>query len=204
MPWNSGFLGWRRTSDATPDYDGHALRALNHSLRRGRRGAVRVGRGQTLDRPVHLVFLADGGQTANRIVHPRALVVAGAGSRLTLVEVYAGSGDAVYCTNAVTEIVLEDDAELDHYRLVREGDGAFHLGTVQVRQGRNSRYRSHSVTSGGALTRLGLNALLDGEGADCLLQGLYVAGGSQHVDSRTAIEARQTPRHQPRAVQGCA
>ena len=181
LPWVEAHLGRHA------DYDGHALRALNTAFVEDG-GAVRLGRGQTLDRPVHLVFLADAGETANRIVHPRTLVVVGAGSRLTLVEAYAGSGDTVYCTNAVTEIVLEDDAELDHYRLVREGDGAFHLGTVQVRQGRNSRYRSHSVTAGGALTRVELNALLDGEGADCLLQGLYVAGGSQHVDSRTAIE----------------
>ena len=181
FPWVEAHLGRHA------DYDGHALRALNTAFVEDG-GAVRLGRGVDLDRPVQLVFLADPEQAPNRIVHPRALVVVGAGSRLTLVEAYTGSGDAVYCTNAVTEIVLEDGAELDHYRLVREGGGTFHIGTVQVRQARNSRYRSHSVTTGGAMTRVELNALLDGEGADCLLQGLYVAGGAQHVDSRTAIE----------------
>ena len=181
LPWVEAHLGRHA------DYDGHALRALNTAFVEDG-AAVRLGRGVDLDRPVHMVFLADAGQESNRIVHPRTLVVVGAGSRLTLVEAYAGSGDAVHCTNAVTEIVLEDDAELDHYRLVREGGGTFHLGSVQVHQSRNSRYRSHSVTTGGAMTRVELNALLDGEGADCLLQGLYVAGGSQHVDSRTAIE----------------
>ena len=181
LPWVEAHLGRHA------DYDGHALRALNTAFVEDG-GAVRLGRGVDLDRPVHMVFLADAGQESNRIVHPRTLVVVGAGSRLTLVEAYAGSGDAVHCTNAVTEIVLEDDAELDHYRLVREGGGTFHLGTVQVHQSCNSRYRSHSVTTGGAMTRVELNALLDGEGADCLLQGLYVAGGSEHVDSRTAIE----------------
>ena len=169
------------------DYDGHALRALNTAFVEDG-GAIRLDPDRTLDRPVHLAFLAVPGQAPNRIVHPRTLVVVGANSRLTLVETYAGSGDEVYCTNAVTEIVLEENAALDHYRLLREGGGAFHLGTVQVRQGRNSRYRSHSVTSGGAMTRVEINALLDGEGADCLLQGLYVAGGAQHVDNRTAIE----------------
>lgn len=181
LPWVEAHLGRHA------DYDGHALRALNTAFVEDG-GAVRLGCGVDLDRPVHLVFLAEPGQAPNRIVHPRTLVVVGAGSRLTLVEAYVGSGDAVYCTNAVTEIVLEDDAELDHYRLVREGGGTFHLGTVQVHQTRNSRYRSHSVTAGGTMTRVELNALLDGEGADCLLQGLYLAGGSQHVDSRTAIE----------------
>lgn len=169
------------------DYHGHPLRALNTAFMEDG-GAVRLGPGRTLDRPVHLAFLAVPDQAPNRIVHPRTLVVVGAGSRLTLVEVYAGSGDGVYCTNAVTEVVLEENAELDHYRLLREGAGAFHLGTVQVHQARDSRYRSHSVTSGGALTRVEINALLDGEGADCQLQGLYAAGGAQHVENRTAIE----------------
>ncbi len=179
-PWVEAHLGRHA------DHEAHALRALNTSfLEDG--AAVWLSRGRILEHPIHVRYSADFGRTPNRIVHPRTLVVAGAGSRLTLVETYAGSAGAAYCTNAVTEIVLEDDAELDHYRLVREGDEAFHIGTVQVRQARNSRYRSHSVTAGGAITRVELNALLDGEGADCLLQGLYVAGGSQHVDSRTAI-----------------
>ena len=168
-------------------YDTHALRALNTAFMEDG-GAVRLGPDRTLDRPVHLVFLAVPGQASNRIVHPRNLVVVGANSRLTLVEAYAGTADDVYCTNAVTEIVLEENAALDHYRLLREGAGTFHVGTVQVRQAPNSRYRSHAVTSGGAMTRVEINVLLDGEGADCLLQGLYVAGGAQHVDNRTAIE----------------
>ncbi len=168
-------------------YDGHALRALNTAFMEDG-GAVCLGPDRILDRPVHLAFLAVPGQAPNRIVHPRNLIVVGANSRLTLVEAYAGTGDGVYCTNAVTEIVLEENATLEHYRLLREGAEAFHIGTVQVRQARNSRYRSHAVTSGGAMTRVEINALLDGEGADCLLQGLYVAGGAQHVDNRTAIE----------------
>ena len=180
-PWVEEHLGRHA------DYDGHALRALNTAfLEDG--GAVRVGPERAPDRPVRLAFLTAPAQAANRIVHPRGLVVVEANSRLTLVEVYAGSGDEVYCTNAVTEIVLEENAALDHYRLVREGAGAFHIGTVQVRQARNSRYRSHSVTAGGAMTRVEINAVLDGEGADCQLHGLYVAGGAQHVDNRTAIE----------------
>ncbi len=181
LPWVEAHLGRHA------DYGDHALRALNTAfLEDG--GAVRVGPGRVLERPVHLAFAAVPEHASRRIVHPRTLVVVGAGSRLTLVETYSGAGDDMYCTNAVTEIVLDDDAELDHYRLLREGTGAFHLGTVQVYQARNARYRSLSVTSGGTMTRVEINALLDGEGADCRLRGLYVAGGTQHVDNRTAIE----------------
>ncbi len=181
LPWVEAHLGRHA------DYEHHAFRALNTAFVEDG-AAVRLGPDRTLDKAVLLVFMAPPGKEENRIVHPRTLVVVGAGSRLTLVEAYAGGREDAYCSNAVTEIVLEEDASLDHYRLLREGGQAFHIGTVQVSQARNSRYRSHSVTAGGAITRVEINALLDGEGADCLLQGLYVAGGRQHVDSRTAIE----------------
>lgn len=169
------------------DYANHPFRALNTAFMEDG-GAVRLGPGKTLDKAVELTFTAVPGRSRNRILHPRTLVVVGPHSRLTLVETYAGSGDEVYCTNAVTEVVLEEDAALDHYRVQREGRAAFHLATVHVRQARNSRYRSCSVSSGGALARIEINALLDGEGADCELHGLYVAGRRQHVDNRTAIE----------------
>ncbi len=179
LPWVESHLGRHA------GYEEHAFRALNTAFVEDG-AAVRLDPGRTLDKAVHLAFLAPSGEARNRITHPRTLVVVGAGSRLTLVEAYAGADTC--CANAVTEIVLEEDAVLDHYRLLRQGEKAFHIGTVEVHQARNSRYRSHSVTSGGAITRVEINARLDGEGADCQLQGLYVAGGRQHVDSRTVIE----------------
>ena len=181
LPWVESHLGRHA------GYEDHAFRALNTAFVEDG-AAVRLDPGRTLDKAVHLAFPAPSERSRNRIAHPRTLVVVGAGSRLTVVETYAGSGADTCCTNAVTEIVLEEDAALDHYRLLRQGEKAFHIGTVQVHQARNSRYRSHSVTWGGAITRVEINARLDGEGADCQLQGLYVAGGRQHVDSRTVIE----------------
>ncbi len=181
LPWVESHLGRHA------DYQEHAFRALNTAFMEDG-AAVRLEPGRTLEKAVHVTFTAPSGEARNRIAHPRTLVVVGAGGRLTLVETYAGSGTDTCCANAVTEIVLEENAVLDHYRLLRQGEKAFHVGTVQVHQARNSRYRSHSVTSGGAITRVEINARLDGEGADCQLQGLYVAGGRQHVDSRTVIE----------------
>lgn len=181
QPWVESHLG------RYADYQDHPFRALNTAFMEDG-GAVWLGPGRTLDGAVGLVFLAPSGHGANYIQHPRTLVVVGAGSSLTLVEAYAGSAENAYCNNAVTEVVLEEDAVLDHYRLLRGGIQAFHIGTVQVRQSRNSRYRSHSLTSGGAIARVEINSLLDGEGAECILQGVYVAGGQQHIENRTLID----------------
>ena len=186
-PWKAGFPGWKRISGATPTMTAtRSGRSIPPSWRTAApSGWVRSG-------------CWNGPSTwlspRSRSRRPGASSTPGhswwwaPAAGLPWWKPIRGRGDEVYCTNAVTEIVLEDDAELDHYRLLREGGGAFHLGTVQVHQARNSRYRSLSVASGGSMTRVEINVLLDGEGADCLLRGLYVAGGTQHVDNRTAIE----------------
>jgi Fe-S cluster assembly protein SufD len=109
-------------------------------------------------------------------------------------ETYIGPGASVhehpYLTNAVTEIVGGQESVLDHYRLQMESDGGFHIATVQMVQGRGCAFRSHSLTFGAALARTEVSAVLS-EGSDCTLNGLYIAGGNQHVDSRTSIDHAQ-------------
>src|SRR5262249_27774592 len=98
-----------------------------------------------------------------------------------------GSG-RVYFTNAVTEAVVAEGAALDHYRVQREGEEAFHVATVQVRQEQDSRFTSHVVSVGGALARTDLNVVLDGEGSEATLNGLSLAAGDQLVDHHTRID----------------
>jgi Fe-S cluster assembly protein SufD len=88
----------------------------------------------------------------------------------------------------VTEVHLAEGAILDLYKLERESTAAFHVATMEVRQGRDSRFRSHSISLGGALVRNDLNVRLDAEGADCTLNGLFVGSGTQHLDNHTLID----------------
>jgi Fe-S cluster assembly protein SufD len=103
-----------------------------------------------------------------------------------------------YFTNAVTEITLEDGARLDHYKIQRESESAFHVGTVQVRQERNSELHSFSFAVGGALARTNIYTSLDGDAATCTLNGLYLTDGTQHIDNQTSIEhiAPNCPSHE--------
>src|SRR4029079_11404283 len=94
--------------------------------------------------PIHLVFLSAPGPQATAS-HPRVLVWAGRKSQVTIIESYGVTSDAVYLTNAVTEITLEDGAVVDHYRLQRESARAFHVGTLCATPGAGSRCDSHAV-----------------------------------------------------------
>jgi Fe-S cluster assembly protein SufD len=100
-------------------------------------------------------------------------------------------GDAVSLSNTITEIVLAENASLEHYKLEQEGDSATHIGGTCVRQQRDSRFSSHSIALGGRLVRNELDVSLAGRGAECALNGLTVTHGRQHVDNNTRIDHRQ-------------
>jgi Fe-S cluster assembly protein SufD len=143
--------------------------------------------GASLEEPVHLLFVATTPGRA-RIEHPRNVVVLGRGSRATVVESYVGLDGDTYLTNAVTEFVIGPAGRVDHHQLVLESTGAFHVGRTDVRQGPDGSFASCAVTLGGRLVRNEVHATLDAEGADCRLNGLYVVGGRQHVDTHTVID----------------
>lgn len=140
-----------------------------------------------LEAPIHLLFVATG-QGGPAVSYPRVLVVADPGSRATLVETYAGLGEGPWLTVAATEIAAAEGSAIDHYWIQDEDRRAFHLSTVEVREARNAQFRSTSFALGGRLSRHYVHAVLEGEGSDATLDGLYLADGEQQVDNRTLIE----------------
>jgi len=168
------------------DYEDRAFVALNTAFLDD--GAfVNLPRGQVVDKPIHIVFVSIPGHEPT-MAQPRTLIVAGVNSQATIVESYVSFGKEVAFTNAVTEIVLEENAGIDHYKIQRENSQTFHVATLQVQLSRSSRFSSHSITTGGSLTRNDVNAVLDGEGGECTLNGLYMAAGRQLIDNHTRID----------------
>ncbi|GEM_PF-4183 len=148
---------------------------------------VYLPEGVTVERPLHLLFIAlSHGEKI--ISQPRNLIVMGPGSSATLVESYVAVGQDPYFTNTVTEIVLDEGASLDHYKLQKESQSAFHIATTHVKCHQDSVFSSFSLDVGGRIARNNLSVSLDGEGCQCALNGLYLAGGTQHIDNTTVID----------------
>lgn len=168
------------------EVDDRPFAALNTALFED--GAyVRVAPGVVAEEPVQLVFVSTGSRP-NGSTHPRVLVIAGANSQVRLLETFAGPAGTTYFTNAVTEIVAYDGAVVDHYRVQRESEQAFHIGQTQLRASRASSISSLAIAVGGAIARHDAVAVLAGEGASCTLNGLYLARGTQLVDNHTEID----------------
>lgn len=152
---------------------------------------VWVGKNQQVETPVHLLFISTVSKTPT-VSLPRCLVVAESGSNLMLVEEYrnhkcGNDVQKVYFTNAVTEIVLEENAQVNHTRIDQESKGAFHIGKSAIAQSRYSRYIGNAITFGSKLSRHHLEVFQTGEGTETTLNGLALIGGEQVADTHSAI-----------------
>lgn len=146
---------------------------------------IDLGDDRVLDAPLRLVFLAGGDEPA--LACPRVLVRAGANSRATIIEHYAGApGESL--SLAVTEAALGPGARIEHYRLQEASGEAFHLGVLAVRLERDASLVSHNLSVGGRIARLDLDVELAGPGARVEMNGLYVVRDRQHADSHTRVD----------------
>jgi Fe-S cluster assembly protein SufD len=166
--------------------DGSPFTALNTALMR-EGGVVLVGAGVDLDMPVHLLQVSTA-EAAGTVAHPRNLIVVERGARASVIESYVTLAPGrSYWTNPVTEVAVAAGAWLEHTRIQRESEAAFHVGLTQVDQARDSHYRSFSFAMGGALARHNLHVRLNDENIESLMYGLYLTRGEQVVDNHTAI-----------------
>lgn len=151
---------------------------------------VHVPRGVVVEDPIHIINVVTPGDGAKYplLMSPRVLIVAEQSSAITVVEDYCSTDPGqTYLNNCVTEVVVGDNADVTHYFLEREAPGAFNISTLQVHQGRDSRFSSHSVLLGGAIVRNNIVPELAGEGCWSQLNGLYVIGASQVVDNHMKV-----------------
>jgi Fe-S cluster assembly protein SufD len=150
-------------------------------------GAVlEIAQDADVGRPIHLLFVTDA-NAAKTMLHPRNLIVVGRNARATVVESYVSLSDAMYLSNPVTEVAIAEGATLRHYKLQREGARAYHVGTIEAKQARDSHYVSFAFSVGAELSRSNIYTSLDGEGCGATLNGLVMLNGEQHCDVQTQI-----------------
>jgi Fe-S cluster assembly protein SufD len=148
---------------------------------------IHVPAGVKVATPLHLLFLATGGEQPT-VSYPRCLIVAEPLAELTVIESYSGFAGDRYFTCAVTEILGRAGSVVDHYRLGQESLDAFHIATLHLQLERDAQCFTHSIAHGGAIARNDIHAVLDGEGISCTLNGLYLARGKQLVDHHMWID----------------
>lgn len=150
------------------------------------------------ERPLFLDHVAFENETRDAAAYARIRVELAANAEMVLVERYRGRSAL---SSSVVEVVLGQNAKLVHLR-THEDEGAL-MGSVFVRQARGSHYASHALSFFGSPTRLELHVRLEGEGAECSLDGIALVAGDAHSDHHVRVDhaaPRTTSRMRHRAV----
>ena len=158
--------------------------ALNAAYLQGG-GHLEIAGNPSVTVPLHLVFLATG---ARQLICPRLLIKARRSSRACVMVDFISAEGAQGFANVVSEIFVEENAQLDWVMVQNEGKGAFHVNQLHTRQQDDSRLRLHTLSLGGTLVRNEIDAQLAAPGAEVDLRGLYVGMGSQHLDNHTRVD----------------
>jgi Fe-S cluster assembly protein SufD len=172
------------------DFRDQAFAALNTAFWRD--GVfIHVPAGEVIEHPIIIRHAVPAGAAGAAFLrYRRCLVVLERDSQATVVEQFEGErgGDM---TNAVTEIALGEGASLDHYKVQEESPHAFHVASTHAVLARSARLSTLYVGLGGSLVRNEVRVRFDGPGGEATVNGLYQAGGSQHVDNFTVIDHAQ-------------
>jgi Fe-S cluster assembly protein SufD len=165
---------------------------LNAAL--AREGVVlRIGEDVRADAPIHLVFVgakADG----DVAWHARHLIELRRGARATVVEHQLSQDAHGNLGNTLAHVHLAAGAQLTHARVQEETTGASLFARTDAVLAREARYVRVDLELGAALSRHELNVRLEGQGARLTANGVLLAGGRRHLDTRLGIEhiARDT------------
>ena len=169
---------------APADRDGFT--ALNAAFA-GEGVLIHVAKEMVTDVPVHILHVTDA-NGAGVMSHARHLLVAERHAKASVIESYVSLADVSYFTNSVVEVSVDDGATLQLLRIQRESPTAFHVGTVEARQGRDSHFMAFTFQTGAALSRSNVFTVLAGEGCGTTLNGLYMLDSAQHGDHQTRVE----------------
>ena len=153
--------------------------ALNTALM-GDGAVIRVAAGSTIERPLHLLFVASEKPAASFV---RSLVVVEQGARAMLIESYEGPADSDYQINAALELFVGDRAHVDHVKIIGEGSDALHVSTLAAAVGAKARFNAFTFTAGGAVVRNQLFLKFDGEDTVANIRGATLIKGRQHADT---------------------
>ena len=174
--------------DDAADRPDEALQQWNGAL--ATEGFVlEVDAGVQVARPLHLVVVGveDG---AERAFHLRHRIVVGERAALSVVKHHVGLGAHRHLLNTVLDVHLAADASLHQARVQRESIGATLVQRTQATLAARARYRRVDLELGAALSRHELNVSLDGDGAVLEANGVLMADGRRHVDTRLGIVHR--------------
>jgi Fe-S cluster assembly protein SufD len=148
---------------------------------------IHVNKNQVLEHPLYLYHLSDT-RNSHTLAQPRSLVYVDQSAKLQLIESFATIGSMDSFTNGVTEIVVNTNAIVEYYKIQNDVVNASQVTTTHIRQIGKSYAHGVTISLNGGLIRNNMNIVMEAEGNEAHLYGLYLLKGNTHVDNHTLVD----------------
>ncbi|SDJ74631.1 Fe-S cluster assembly protein SufD [Pedobacter sp. ok626] len=151
---------------------------------------VYIHKGKTPQHPLYIYHILDG-RDHPVMAQPRGLIYVAENSRLQLTETYATLGVSDSFCNGVLEVVVDQNAYVEYYKIQNDKSNASQVSTTHITQIGRSYVHTVTVTLNGGVVRNNMNLVLDAAGNETHLYGLYLLKGKTHADNHTMIDNKQ-------------
>jgi Fe-S cluster assembly protein SufD len=148
---------------------------------------IYINKNQVLEHPVYLYHLSD---TRNNhiLAQPRSLIYVDQSAKLQLAESFTTIGAMDSFTNGVMEIVVNTNAIVEYYKIQNDVVNASQVTTTHIRQVGKSYAHAVTISLNGGLIRNNMDIVMEAEGNEAHLYGLYLLKGNTHVDNHTLVD----------------
>ena len=133
--------------------------------------------------PLEIIF-----STINTQVSPRIFIYCSSNSNFSIIEKYVSKDDTESFTNAITEIYLEKNSNLEYVKIQTESSNSTHFSGLGIHQENDSIINCHTFTKETGFTRNNIFSKLNGSNSECRLNGLSIGSKSNFIDNHSIIQ----------------
>lgn len=151
---------------------------------------ILINKNQVLDNPLYFYHVLNTKEN-HTLAHPRSLIYVGESAKVQLVETYKTFGPMDSFTNEVMEVVVNENAVLEYYKLQNDSENASHVGTTHIRQIGKCYAHTVTVSLNGGVIRNNIDIIMEAAGNEAHMYGLYLIKGRTHVDNHTLVDNTQ-------------
>ena len=148
---------------------------------------ISVKKNKSVEHPLYCYYINDA-RTVNVLSQPRTLIHVAVNAEVKIVEEEVTIGTSDSFINKISEIVVEENAQVHLYKIQNEDSHSSCVKTTHVRQVGVSKVNSVTITLNGGVIRNNLNFILEAPGCESNMYGLYCVKGDTHVDNHTIVD----------------
>jgi Fe-S cluster assembly protein SufD len=135
-----------------------------------------------------LILNITGSKSGEVLASTRNIIIAEQSAQATVIDLYHNYGNNYSFSNALTEVFTKENSTVKYYKIQNDDEKSHSINTVQARISRAAEFDTFVISWGGEIIRNNLNSVLEGEGAECIMKGIYLSTGSSLIDNHTLVD----------------